>query len=179
MAHRTEGGRCMTVMFDTCALIALTNCNDEFHDIAERCYRELVKGKHRMLVSVISVAEYGVKGELSDIAKLSFLVPVFGMQHAAKAAQFANVTKNIHREQQYDRQFIAADTQIIAQAEVEQVDCILTRDVRTFARTTYALKEKKLISLEIIRLDGDPLFQMGLDQQRSFPADSLASRSAE
>lgn len=170
----------MTVMFDTCALIALVNSGDQFHAIAERCHKALKRGKHRMLVSVISAAEYGVKDDISSIETLSFRIPAFGTPHAAKAAQLAKVTySQVPREQPHDRQFIAADTQIIAQAEVEQVDYILTRDVRTFARTAEILKQKGSISLEIVKLDEDPMFHMKLDHQQSFPEEVLVSEATE
>ena len=144
----------MTIMFDTCALIALTNPGDASHAIAEQCYRQLRKGKHTLLVSVISAAEFGVKSDISTITPRLFRVLTYGIPHAVKTAQFARVTSTaVQRQEPHDRQFIYADTQILAQAEVEQVDFILTRDTRTFARTAAALKKEKLLSTEVVNLD--------------------------
>lgn len=157
----------MTVMFDTCALIALTNVSSKHHATARECYKLLKKGGHRLLVSVISVAEYGVKADIAIIIpKLFPLPPSFGVPHASMAAQFARLTgdkEKLPRSEDHSRKCIAADTQILAQAEVEQVDCVLTLDKNTLAKTAEALKSESLLHANVVRLDDDPLFHLGLE----------------
>lgn len=162
MADGAERRKTMTIMFDTCALIALTNPDDPFHDAAERCYRSLKKGSHTLLISVISAAEFGVKGDISTIVPRLFRVMSYSLPHAVKAAQFARVTGSKElRQEPHDRQFIYADTQILAQAEVEQADYILTRDTRTFTRTATVLQKAGLLSATVVNLDDSALNHIG------------------
>lgn len=156
----------MIVLFDTCALVSLANPADKFHAEADECYRLLKKGKHRLLASVISVAEFGVKDDIKSITSWGFRVPAFGTNHAAKAAQFARVTSSkALRTQPYDRQFIYADTQILAQAEVEHVDFILTRDEKTFEKSANALIHAGMLAVKVVKLNNQALLHLGLDSQ--------------
>lgn len=155
----------MIVLFDTCALISLANPANKFHAVADECYRLLRKGKHRLLASVISVAEFGVKDDIKSIDSWEFRVPSFEITHAAKAAQFARLTgdkEKLPRSEDHSRKCIAADTQILAQAEVEQVDFVLTLDKKTLAKTAEALKSESLLHASVVELSDDPLFHLGL-----------------
>ena len=155
----------MIVLFDTCALVSLANPADKFHAVADECYRQLKKGKHRLLASVISVAEFGVKDDIKSIDSWGFRVPAFEITHAAKAAQFTRLTgdkEKLPRSEEHSRKCIAADTQILAQAEVEQVDFVLTLDKKTLAKTAASLKSESLLHANVVRLDDDPLFRLGL-----------------
>ena len=161
----------MTVLFDTCALISLLNEKAARHVSAEQCLRKLVEGKHRIVVSPLTLAEYGVKGNLADIYAQPFRIPNFGVPHAEKAAKFRAVTcdaEKVERKDPHDRQFIATDTMILAQAAAEQVDCVLTNDTRTFTRTAEALKKAGEILPNVVLLNDDPLYHLGLTSQRNF-----------
>lgn len=161
----------MIAMFDTCALIALTNEASEHHAIANACYTQLKRNGDQLRVSVVTVSEYGVRAAIDSIVPRLFPTPPsFGLPHASMAAQFARLTSNkkkLPRLEDHDRQFIAADTLILAQAEVEQVDCILTCDTRTLARTADLLKNEDLLHVSIVMLNSDPLFHLGLASSAS------------
>ena len=161
----------MTVLFDTCVLISLLSEGTDHHVSAEQCLRKLVEGKHRIVVSPLTLAEYGVRGNLADVYAQPFRIPHFGVPHAEKAAKFRAVTsdeKKVERKESCDRQLIAIDTMILAQAAVEQVDCVLTNDRRTFTRTAEALREAGETIPKVIMLNDDPLFHLGLTSQRNF-----------
>ncbi len=161
----------MTVLFDTCALISLLNEKATCHVSAEQCLRKLAEGKHRVMISPLTLAEYGVKGNLADVYAQPFRIPNFGVPHAEKAAKFRAVTcdaKKVERKEPHDRQFIATDTMILAQAAAEQVDCVLTNDTRTFTRTAEALKKAGEILPNVVLLNDDLLYHLGLTSQRNF-----------
>lgn len=85
-------------------------------------------GEHRVVVSSLTLAEYGVKGNLADVYAQPFRFSSFGVPHAKKAAKFRAVTcdaKKVERKEPHDRQLIATDTMILAQAAAEQVDLCL------------------------------------------------------
>lgn len=155
----------MTVLFDTCTLISLLNKKAAYHDTAVQCLKKLVEGKHRIIVSPLTLAEYGVKGNLSDVYEQPFRIPNFGVVPAAMAAKFRSITrdpKEVQRKEPHDRQYIAIDTMLLAHAVAEQVDCVLTNDTRTFKRTAEALRQKGESLPDIVLLSDDPLFHLGL-----------------
>ncbi len=119
------------VLFDTCVVIHLFNEHTELHEVAVNYYRYLKNTNNSLLVSPFS--EYGVKDDIPRIFAHGFSVPVYAIEHAKKAAEFAGLTYDHSlRHDTNDRSFIATDTRIIAQAVIEQVDYILTADKKLF-----------------------------------------------
>ncbi len=150
----------MKVLFDTCALISLVSDDAVYHEVAQQCFKELVKKKHRVYISALTLAEYSVRGNPSDVYKLPFRIPSFGVPHAEKAAEFRKVTGNkskVARANPHDRQFISVDTMILAQAAIEHVDYVLTLDHNTFARAAQALVDAGYRLPQIVLLDDAPL----------------------
>lgn len=160
----------MKVMFDTSALITLSDVSRPNHAEAQRCYDALVGENALMITSAIAVSEYGVKGNVQDILGLqSIVVQDFNVLHAEIAASFKRYTMTVAsgtiRTECNTRAIVTNDTQILAQAHVEDVDYILTEDERTFARTANALKDANLMSAEVILLRDNPVHAMGLMKQ--------------
>lgn len=146
----------MKVLLDTCVLISLISEEAGYHEVAQQYFKDLIEKRHRVMISPLTLAEYGVKGCLSDVYKLPIGIPLFGTPHAEKAAEFCKVTGNkdkVGRSIPNERRCIAIDTMILAQASVEQVALILTLDHRTFARTAHALVDAGYRIPKIILLD--------------------------
>lgn len=123
----------------------------------------LLENKSRIMVSSLSLAEYGVRGNIADILQSkAFTALTYGVRAAMRAAEFAKLTasddarQNL-RSQENARKVIAIDTQIIAQAACDEADFILTADANTFAKNAGYLKTRGKLPAEVVLLDGNTL----------------------
>ncbi len=153
----------MKVLLDTCVLINLFDKQGNLHDCAWQCVDFLLENKSRIMVSSLSLAEYGVRGNIADILQSkAFTALTYGVRAAMRAAEFAKLTasddarQNL-RSQENARKVIAIDTQIIAQAACDEADFILTADANTFAKTAGYLKTRGKLPAEVVLLDGNTL----------------------
>ena len=153
----------MKVLLDTCVLINLFDRQGNLHDCARQCIDLLLENKCRILVSALSLAEYGAKGNIADILQSkAFTTLTYGVRAAIRAAEFAKLTASDDARQnlrspENARKVIAIDTQIIAQAACEEADFILTADANTFAKTAEYLKTRGKLPAEVFLLDEDTL----------------------
>lgn len=156
----------MKALIDTCVLINLFNENGNYHESARQCIEFLQEKKCLLIVSPLSLAEYGIKGSIADIvhSKL-FASPSYGVRAAMQAAEFAKLTasddaKQTLRTTENARKIIAIDTQIIAHAACEDADYILTADANTFAQTARYIKTRGKLLSEIVVLGDGALKQL-------------------
>lgn len=157
----------MKVMFDTCAAVALLNEASSTHATALECYKRIVEVKGQLLVSAIVVSEYAVCNSPQALFELFDIVD-YNARHALEAARLRKVSMDsakLERDKQNSRSVIINDTQIIAQANGEQVDFILTNDAKTFKKTADMLLGAGLISTRVLLLSESPLGAMGLGVQ--------------
>lgn len=153
----------MKVLLDTCVLINLFDKQGNLHDCARQCVDFLLENKSRIMVSSLSLAEYGVRGNIADILQSkAFTALTYGVRAAMRAAEFAELTasddarQNL-RSQENARKVIVIDTQIMAQAACDEADFILTADANTFAKTAGYLKTRGKLPAEVVLLDGNTL----------------------
>lgn len=157
----------MEVLLDTCTLINFAKEDALFHQHAASCMQKLSEQRHRLHISSLTLAEYGVKGDCSNFLNPKlFNVVHYGTQHALKAADFLKAL-HPHMLQLRDsevntRKVIAIDTLILAQAQIMGVDYVLTADGNTMAKTANALKRLGLFSPNVVLLCHSPLEKMGL-----------------
>ncbi len=153
----------MKAMVDTCVLINIFDKHGNLHDYAQQCLDFLLENKCRLMVSSLSLAEFGVKGDIAGVLQSkAFFTLAYGVRAAMRAAEFTRLTasddarQNL-RTQDNARKVIAIDTQIIAQAACEEADFILTADANTFAKTALYLQTRGKLPAEIILLDENAL----------------------
>ena len=108
------------VLLDTSFCIRLLNENDPLHSNALGFYRSFRDAGIRMKLSTISVAEYCVKGKLGELPLKNVEVVPFNINHAVKAAEFAQISfdnKGVLKTS--NRLIIPNDTKLFAQAHSE------------------------------------------------------------
>lgn len=157
----------MEVLLDTCTLINFAKEDAPFHQQAVSCMQKLSEQKHRLHISSLTLAEYGVKGDCNNfLNKRLFNVVHYGTQHALKAADFLKSLQphmSLLRDPEINtRKVITIDTHILAQAQIIGVDYVLTADGNTMAKTAKALQSKGLFSPNMVLLAHSPLEKMGL-----------------
>lgn len=165
----------MNVMFDTGFLISLVDANRKNHQTALKYLRAINAHGHSILLSPLAIAEYSVKADPQPLFDMGlFEIPSFNLRHALTAARFR---KNTHADQTLrdvsnTRAVIVNDTQIIAQASVENVQYIFTEDQNTFCKTVNKLREAGLSSCVAIPLSEgyrEDLFSSMKQQEIEFP----------
>lgn len=153
----------MKAMVDTCVLINVFDKHGNLHDVAQQCLDFLLENKCRLMVSSLSLAEFGVKGDIADILQSkAFSALAYGVRAAMRAAEFTRLTASDDARQNLRtldnaRKVIAIDTQIIAQAACEEADFILTADANTFAKTALYLQTRGKLPAEVILLNENAL----------------------
>lgn len=128
-----------SVLLDTSFLIRLLSKNDPLHQNAEDYYRYFLEQEIPMYISTITVAEYCVNGDISELPLRSVRIIPFNIQHAPIAGGFANILYSARKTNDIsvdNRLIIPNDVKLFAQAEC-------TPDVKYFV--TSDTKSSKLI----------------------------------
>ena len=88
-----------------------------------------------MKISTISIAEFCVKGDITDLPLKTLKILPFNYDHAQKAGEFARVIYDNRAKQSLEihpRVLIPNDSKLFAQADVEDtINAFLTSDERT------------------------------------------------
>jgi predicted nucleic acid-binding protein len=136
---------------DTCFLIHLLLTDSPFNTQAEEFYKRLSEKEDIILkISTIAIAEYAIKGDVTDIPA-NIHVQSFNVLHAIKAGEFGRVCAQSRKEANdgSNRTIVLNDSKMLAQAEVEEADGFITTDHK--AKKVYdILKDKGLVSFEFI-----------------------------
>ena len=90
-----------SVLLDTSFLIRLLSKNDPLHQNAEDYYRYFLENGIPMYVSTITVAEYCVNGDISELPLRSVRIIPFNIQHAPVAGGFANILYSARRSRKF------------------------------------------------------------------------------
>lgn len=129
-----------SVLLDTSFLIRLLSKNDPLHQNAVDYYRYFLEKEIPMYVSTITIAEYCVDGDISELPLRSVRIIPFNIQHAPLAGCFAKVLYSARKANDIsvdNRRIIPNDVKLFAQAEC-------TPDVKYFV--TSDTKSSKLIA---------------------------------
>ena len=136
------------VLLDTSYLIRLLNRNETLHENALGYHEYFLKKAFSLKVSTISIAEYCVKGDLSDLPMKQLAILPFNINHAAKAGKFAKILfqdKQSIAQKGLPRVLIPNDAKLLAQAEVEtDVIFYVTADTRSKELIDILRKESSL-----------------------------------
>lgn len=159
----------MKVLFDTCALIYLFNSADPNHPCVRECFERCQQRHDYLYISSLSLAEYGVKGDVSSILRSKiFRVLPYGTLNAIQAAQYRRLLIETQDEEELrtegiPRKCISIDTQIFAHAVSEGMDFVLTADRNTFARTAARISSRCGVETKVVLLDEDTLCNLCLE----------------
>lgn len=111
---------CDSVLLDTSFFIRLLNEYDSFHKSALDYYKYFLDHDITMKMSTIAVAEFCVKGCLTDLPIKNLLFVPFNMNHAIKAGQLMNIVYEERKKLDVNiqpRSIVPNDTKMFAQAD--------------------------------------------------------------
>lgn len=153
----------MKVMLDTGVLISLACATRPMHGRAVRCLQLLKARKDLIVVSPLALSEYAVQNDVGMLMKCVGIddIPLYNQQHALTAARFRFRLKGKERRDDNNRRDVVInDIQIMAQADIERVDVVLTEDRETFLKNARTLKEEGLTMIAAVNLhDKDEVVQ--------------------
>lgn len=112
-----------SVLLDTSFFIRLLNAEDPYHQSAVEYYRYFMENDVTMKVSTIAIAEFCVKGSLTDLPVRNLMFVPFNMNHATKAGELMAVIydeKQKRGAQVSPRAVVPNDTKMFAQADVTE-----------------------------------------------------------
>lgn len=112
-----------SVLLDTSFLIRLLSKNDPLHQNALDYYKYFSVEGIPMYVSTITVAEYCVNGDISELPLRNVRIIPFNIQHAPVAGCFASILYAARKANDLpvaNRLIIPNDVKLFAQAECTQ-----------------------------------------------------------
>jgi len=117
------------LLLDTSFFIRLSNENDILHTNSLKYFKYFLEQNYILKFSTISIAEYCVRGKITDLPLNKLQILPFNFHHGVKAGEFAKIVftnKNILKPD--NRNIIPNDTKIFAQAYYENVTSFVTSD---------------------------------------------------
>lgn len=137
-----------SVILDTSFLIRLLSSSDLLHENAVAYYKYFLDHDIPMYVSTVSIAEYCVCGDVSELPLKNLRIVTFNFPHAPVAGKFANIlirakkAKEIEVEQ---RSIIPNDVKIFAQANCTHgIRYFVTSDTKASGLLKTIAKEESL-----------------------------------
>ena len=137
MAERNQGKRMKQeyVLLDTSFFIRLLNPEDKLHSNATGYFQYFLEHDIKPKISTIALAEFCVKGNITDLPLQNIMVLPFNYDHAVRAGKMMNL---VYKEKQKrgaalsNRVIIPNDTKMFAQADVEEtIGYYATADVES------------------------------------------------
>lgn len=144
-----------SVLLDTSFFIRLLSSNDPLHQNALGYYKYFLDNEIPMLVSTVSIAEYCVKGDMTELPFRQLRIVPFNLQHASKAGEIARIlyeAKNADSLQVDSRLIIPNDSKLFAQAATEDnVKFFVTSDTKSLKviNTISTIKQLPFSHLDI------------------------------
>ena len=118
------------VLLDTSFFLRFLNTNDPLFKNADGFFRYFLEKDFTMMISTISIAEYCVGGEVSELPLRNLQIIPFNLDHAKRSGEFAKIIfQNRKSLSLSNRNIIPNDTKLFAQADVEKsVEFYLSSD---------------------------------------------------
>lgn len=124
-----------SVILDTSFLIRLLSAKDSLHLNAIGYFKYFLENDIPMYVSTISVAEYCVNGDASELPLRNVRIIPFNFRHATIAGKFAKALYDARAANEIiidNRLIIPNDAKIFAQANcVDEIKYFVTSDTRS------------------------------------------------
>ncbi len=143
------------VLIDTSFLITLVDGNRQHHSIAAQYYRLALEQQIPIYLSVIAASEFAIKQALTDLPLKQFRILPFNIQHEIRAAE---LWRRLERDESDGRTVVRDDLKLLAQADKESIQTILTEDANTLHKYCDRLRKQGLLRVRTVLLkDGfDP-----------------------
>ena len=117
------------LLLDTSFFIRLLNDEDPLHKNALGYFKYFLDQSFELKCSTISIAEYCVRGKLTDLPLNNLQIIPFNVQHAVKAGELAKIVFTHKNSLNVDnRNIIPNDTKLFAQAQNENINFFVTSD---------------------------------------------------
>ena len=124
-----------SVLLDTSFFIRLLNDEDPLHTNAVGYYKYFLENEITLKISTISIAEYCVLGNLTDLPLKNIQIIPFNLKDAERTGKFANIIfseSKIEKESLTPRAIIPNDSKLFAQADIDKtITYFVTSDVRS------------------------------------------------
>lgn len=143
----------MSVLVDTSFLITLFDDKREHHKTAKKYYKHFIDKGIVMLLSPVVIAEFHQMQSIVDvIGSGNFKVEPFNYLDGISAADIAFKLGGVERKRDGTNPKYKDDLKLIAQADNNKVDFIITEDKSTLARYIERLNEAKVLNTKCIIL---------------------------
>ena len=154
------------VIFDTSALIHFAASNKPYWQVARSYYQACLTLKIPMYLSSIVAGEFEIRQSIADLPIQSFRILGYELPHAIKAAHLFRLNERYDTNEHGDtRRIIINDLKILAQAEEENIACIVSADHRTLAKMADRLQRDGLsVTRVLILADGFDGQRLALSQ---------------
>lgn len=124
------------VLLDTSFIIRLLSDSDELHENAKAYYKHFLDHGVDMKFSTISIAEYCVRGNVSELPLRNLKIISFNFDHAQRAGLFAAKVYSARNGGQLpeikERLFIPNDTKLFSQADLDtSIQYFVTSDTKS------------------------------------------------
>jgi hypothetical protein len=147
-----------SALLDTSFLISLVDQNRPNHQVAVQYYRYMLDQNIQMYFSAIVASEFSIKQPISDLPLKNFRAIPFNIVHGREAGRLWNALGQ--RDEGDSRVAVRDDVKLIAQANHESIQFLLTEDKSTLHKYCERLRVAGESTTKAVKLvDG----QRGLD----------------
>lgn len=145
-----------SALLDTSFFIRLLNKSDKLHSNARGYFQYFLDEEWSMKISTISIAEYCVRGERTDLPFKHLEVVPFNIEHAERTGTYADIlfrNKGIKADDLLPRPIIPNDSKLFAQAHLDaDVNYYITSDGRS-EKTVAALKREADVRFNFVNIE--------------------------
>ena len=142
----------LKICVDTSYLISLADDSRPNHSTAVEYFRHCVANGHLLCLSTLVVSEFEVGQPASDLPLQHFHIVPFNFRHAVRSADYHKIIKGLPAPDAADRHVVRNDLKILAQADIEQCQVILTEDANTLTRWAEQLGKANLCGVTPVLL---------------------------
>jgi predicted nucleic acid-binding protein len=141
------------VSLDTSFLISFADPSRPNHTVAVDYFRHCLAQQIPMWISTVAAGEFEVKQPISDLPLQNFRIQPYNLPHAIRAAAlFRSLNEAKAAFADDTRRIIINDLKIIAQADEDQIEVILTEDANTLSRIATRLRQRNASSVRVLLL---------------------------
>ncbi|ADB41676.1 type II toxin-antitoxin system VapC family toxin [Spirosoma linguale] len=109
-----------SVLLDTSFFLRFLNDENPLYANADGYFRHFLREEMTMFISTISIAEYCVGGDISELPLKNLQILPFNVSHARRTGEFARlVFRHRNKLDLVNRMIIPNDTKLFAQADIE------------------------------------------------------------
>lgn len=121
------------VLLDTSFFLRFLDEGSPLFKNADAYFRYFLQQEITMMISTISIAEYCVGGEISELPLLNLQIVPFNLDHSKRTGEFAKIVfQHKGKLKLKERNIIPNDTKLFAQADCEEaVEFYLSSDIES------------------------------------------------